>query len=62
MTIAEFVLFIVVVALLYRAMRPLQRYLEPRLRKFFRSKSKPNESPVIDITDYSKNRNNKDKS
>jgi hypothetical protein len=59
MTFAEIVLFILVVALLYRAMRPLQHYLEPRLRRIFRSKSKTRDSPVIDITDYSKNKKDK---
>lgn len=54
MTFAEILLFIAVAALLYCLMRPLQRRLEARFYKFFRSKSRHKEKPIIDITDYSK--------
>ena len=54
MTLAEILLFIGAIALLYRLMRPLQRRLESLCYKFFRSKSRHKEKPIIDITDYSK--------
>jgi hypothetical protein len=58
MTFAEIILFVAVLAILCVLMIPLQRYLEVRLRKIFRSMSRSKDKPVIDITDYQK----KDKS
>lgn len=60
MTFAELIFFIAVVLILYRLMSPLQRVIELRLRKFFKSKNKKSDAAVIDITDYSKNKNRKE--
>ncbi len=54
MTLAEILIFILIACALYVTMGPLQKRLESRLYKFFRSKSQGNERPVIDITDRSK--------
>jgi hypothetical protein len=54
MTFVELILLLGVGALLYRLMRPLQRWLEGRFYKFFRSKSRSKDRPIIDITDYSR--------
>ena len=58
MTFAEILAFIAALVIIYVLMTPLQRYLEPRLRKFFRSGLRDKGKPVIDITDY---QNKKDK-
>ena len=54
MTFAELFILIATVAVLCFFMTPLQRVLESRLYKFFRSKNRQAGKPVIDITDYSK--------
>jgi hypothetical protein len=60
MTFAEMLFFILALVILYFLLSPLQHYLEPRFRKLFRSKTKHNGEPVIDITDYSNKKNKKD--
>lgn len=54
MTFVEFILVIGVVVGLYFLMKPLQRRLERRLYKFFRSQMGAKEGTIIDITDYTK--------
>ena len=58
MTFAEFVLLIGAVMGLYFAMKPLQRRLERRFYKFFRSRLPRRDGTIIDITDYSKKKDN----
>jgi hypothetical protein len=58
MTFAEILLFLLALVVLYFLLSPLQHYLEPRLRKLFHSKKKYNPESVIDITDYSRKKNN----
>ena len=60
MTFAEILFFVMALVILYFLLSPLQRFLEPRFRKLFRSKTRHNGEPVIDITDYSNKKNNKD--
>lgn len=59
MTFAEMLFFLGALILVYALLTPLQRHLESRLRKFFRSFQKQKDKPVIDITDYQKKDNNK---
>jgi hypothetical protein len=55
MTFAEILLSMVVVALLFRVLRPIQRRLEARLYHFFRSRGpRARDQVIIDITDYNK--------
>lgn len=53
MTFAEIVIFILLGLGVYYVFKPIQKTLERRFYKFFNSK-KPNNSPVIDITNYTK--------
>lgn len=54
MTLAEIIFFAVALAIVYLLLTPLQRYLEVRFKKIFRSVSSRSEKSVIDITDYRK--------
>ena len=54
MTFAEVVLFLALVALLFRLLRPLQRRLEARLYVFFLSRRPGANRHIIDITEYDK--------
>ena len=54
MTFAELIILVAVGAALCFLMRPIQRRLESRFYKFFRSRSRHSGKSVIDITDYSK--------
>ena len=61
MTFVEILMFIMALIVLYLLMRPLQNRLELKLRKLFSPKTKHNGKPIIDITDYAKKKNEKDK-
>lgn len=54
MTLAEWILFIVIAYALYRTLGPIQKRLERRLYRVFRNRSPHSEKPVINITDYEK--------
>ena len=55
MTFVEFILFILALVTLYLLLRPLQRYLEPRLIHLFRNKARgAKKTTIIDITNYTK--------
>ncbi len=60
MTFAEFVLLIAVIAGLYFAMKPLQRWLERRLNRLFSSRRRGPMGTVIDVTDTLKKKKDKD--
>ncbi len=54
MTFAELIVLIAVGFFLCFLMFPIQKYLEIRIYKFFRFKSRKPEKPIIDITNDSK--------
>jgi hypothetical protein len=56
MTFAEIFLLLAVAALLFAALKPARLWLEARLYRFFRSRSKNPHRPIIDITDYKKDK------
>jgi hypothetical protein len=58
MTIAEIVLLIAAVLGLSFLFRPVQKKLERILLKYFRAKNPKAEKPIIDITDYTKKKDN----
>jgi hypothetical protein len=55
MTFAEIIFFVLFIAVIYRALRPLQRRLEKWIHRRIGSKKPGSQKPPIDITDYKKN-------
>jgi membrane protein implicated in regulation of membrane protease activity len=55
MTFAEFVVFIIISALLFLILRPLQKWLEVTILGFLK-KRKQQHGPIIDVTDSIKNK------
>jgi len=53
MTFAEIVIFVLLAIVVVFVLSPLQKKLEKRLYKLFRSKASGS-GPIIDVTDYSK--------
>jgi hypothetical protein len=53
MTFAEIVVFILLAVFIGFLLLPLQKWLERRLYRFFRSKNS-SPGPIIDVTDYKK--------
>ncbi len=57
MTFLEGIVFLLGAGFLYWLMKPIQRTIESKLRKFLHARSKT--KPIIDITDYQKKDKNK---
>jgi hypothetical protein len=55
MTFAEIIFFCLFVAVIYRALRPVQRRLERWIYRRLVSRKPHSQKPIIEINDYKKN-------